>query len=127
MEISGRKTAAAGAVHRENPPLIVAVHGGGYTSEYFDAGEYSLLDRAAAAGVPSIAIDRPGYGASTALPHGDRAVPRNAEVLQSAIAKLWNERDHDAAGIVIVGHSIGSTTSLYLASQPTDWPLLGVA
>lgn len=109
------------------PPLIVAIHGGGLTSAYFDCEGYSLLDRASAAGCPSLAIDRPGYGASTPLPLGERAVPRNAELLQSAIASYWRDRDFDASGVVLVGHSIGSTTSLYMASRDTEWPLLGVA
>jgi len=126
-KITGRKKTAAAAIGRDHPPLIVAIHGGGFTSAYFDCGEYSLLDRASAAGCPSIGIDRPGYGSSTALPEGDRAIPRNAELLQKVIAKIWDERDYDASGIVLVGHSIGSTTSLYISSQATDWPLLGVA
>ena len=45
-----------------NAPLIVAIHGGTYTSAYFDVPGYSLLDRADASGVPIIAPDRPGYG-----------------------------------------------------------------
>ncbi|QRK10119.1 hypothetical protein JQX13_08490 [Archangium violaceum] len=43
-KITGRKKAASRAVDRDRPPpLIVAIHGGGFTSAYFDCGGYSLL------------------------------------------------------------------------------------
>lgn len=125
--VTGRRKLPSSAFEGGQPPLIVAVHGGGFTSAYFDCDGYSLLERAAAAGVPSIAIDRPGYAGSTPLPIGERAVPRNAELLQTIIARIWRERDFDVCGVVLVGHSIGSAISLYIASAATDWPLLGVA
>ncbi|WP_395847691.1 alpha/beta hydrolase [Cystobacter fuscus] len=126
-KITGRKTAASRAVDRDRPPLIIALHGGGFTSAYFDCGGYSLFDRASAAGCPSLGIDRPGYGASSRLPEGDRAVPRNAELLQAVISQAWHKREYDASGVVLIGHSIGSGIALYIASQATDWPLLGVS
>jgi len=127
-KIAGRKKAASRAVDRDHPPpLIVAIHGGGFTSAYFDCSEYSLLDRVSAAGCPSIGIDRPGYGSSSALPEGDRAIPRNAELLQAVISKAWPKREYNCSGVVLIGHSIGSGVALYIASQATDWPLLGVA
>ena len=45
-------------------PLVIALHGGTYTSAYFDVPGYSLLDRASGLGIPVIAVDRPGYGGS---------------------------------------------------------------
>jgi pimeloyl-ACP methyl ester carboxylesterase len=125
--ITGRRRPAAYAVAGRPRPLIVALHGGGFTSGYFDCDGYSLLQRASRAGCPVIGIDRPGYGKSTRLPPGDGAIPRNAELLQAVIARLWDERDVETTGVVLVGHSIGSTISLYLAGQPTGWPLLGVS
>lgn len=126
-KITGRKKAASRAVGRDHPPLLVAIHGGGFTSAYFDCSQYSLLDRASAAGCPSIGIDRPGYGSSSPLPEGDRAIPRNAEVLQAVISQAWRQRESDAGGVVLIGHSIGSAIALYVAGQATDWPLLGVS
>lgn len=108
-------------------PMIVAIHGGGFTSAYFDCDGFSLLARAAAAGCPALGIDRPGYGESPRIPEGDRAIPRNAEILQAAIGQAWRDRDFDAAGIVLVGHSIGSAIALYIAANSPDWPLLGVS
>src|SRR3546814_19707 len=107
--------------------MIVAIHGGGFTSAYFDCDGFSLVSRAAAAGCSVLGIDRPGYGESPRLPEGDRAIPRNANLLQAAIGQVWRERDLDAAGIVLVGHSIGSAVALYIAANTPDWPLLGVS
>src|SRR3546814_15748903 len=92
--------------------MIVAIHGGGFTLAYFDCDGFSLVSRAAAAGCSVLGIDRPGYGESPRLPEGDRAIPRNANLLQAAIGQVWRERDLDAAGIVLVGHSIGSAVAL---------------
>src|SRR3546814_4321539 len=118
-------TGAAGGSERQ--PMIVAIHGGGFTSAYFDCDGFSLVSRAAAAGCSVLGIDRPGYGESPRLPEGDRAIPRNANLLQAAIGQVWRERDLDAAGIVLVGHSIGSAVALYIAANTPDWPLLGVS
>ena len=126
-KIFGRKKSASPSVDLDHPPLIVALHGGGFTSSYFDCGEYSLLDRASAAGCPCIAIDRPGYGLSTRIPEGDRAVPRNAKLLQTVISQIWRQRDFDASGVVLIGHSVGGGIVNYIASEITDWPLIGVA
>jgi hypothetical protein len=40
---------------------VVAIHGGTYTSAYFDLLGRSLLDAAEANSIPIIAIDRSGY------------------------------------------------------------------
>ncbi|WP_331748472.1 alpha/beta hydrolase [Streptomyces chartreusis] len=125
--IAGRKSDPARKPERGATPLIVALHGGGFTSGYFDAGPYSLLDAASAAGCAAVALDRPGYGSSSPLPEGDRAIPRNAEFLRDAVAEIWRQRADDLTGVVLVGHSIGSLTSLHIAADPGDWPLLGVA
>lgn len=126
-KISGRKRVASPSVSLEHRPLIVALHGGGFTSSYFDCGQYSLLDRASAAGCHAIAIDRPGYHDSTPLPLGPKALLRNAEVLQDAIGEVWRSRDVDASGIVLVGHSAGGGIANHLAGLERDWPLLGLA
>src|SRR3546814_19772279 len=51
----------------------------------------------------------------------------SSDLLQAAIGQVWRERDLDAAGIVLVGHSIGSAVALYIAANTPDWPLLGVS
>ena len=61
-------------------PLIIAVHGGTYTSEYFDIPGHSLLDQAAALGIPIVAVDRPGYRGSSPVEQSDSIILKNAEV-----------------------------------------------
>src|ERR1700690_2289096 len=62
MTITGKKILLARPHAAKDVPLIIALPGGTYTSTYFDIPGYSLLDRAAALGIPIIALDRPGYG-----------------------------------------------------------------
>ena len=48
MSITGRRRLLAGPPAAADVPLVIALHGGTYTSTYFDIPGYSLLDRAAA-------------------------------------------------------------------------------
>ena len=123
--VSGRRTAPAET--STGQPLIVAIHGGGSTSGYFDVPGFSLLDRAAASGLCAFALDRPGYGSSTALPADEATILRNAEVLDDAIGGLWAAEHGDAHGIVLVGHSIGGAVAVAIAARQPSWPLLGLA
>ena len=123
LRISGLQRLGTAA---ENAPLIVALHGGTYLSKYFDVPGYSLMERAAAMGIPIIAIDRPGYAESTPLPPDESTILRNAEVLDGVIGQLWQK--HAAGrGIVIVGHSIGGAITVAIAARRPSWPLLGIA
>lgn len=108
-------------------PLVVALHGGTYTSEYFDIAGHSLLDRAAERGVRVVALDRPNYGDSTPLESEDSIIMDNAEVLSRAIGSIWAEQGGDAPGVVLVGHSIGGAIATAIAASQPDWPLLGLA
>jgi pimeloyl-ACP methyl ester carboxylesterase len=108
-------------------PLIVAIHGGGYTSEYFGVKGFSMLDRAAALGMPVVAIDRPGYGKSEVRDEAELSHARTAELLALAIGDLWASRGGTTAGIVLVGHSIGGAITSMIAARRPEWPLLGIA
>jgi pimeloyl-ACP methyl ester carboxylesterase len=71
-------------------PLLVALHGGTYTSAYFGvAGSPagSFLDIAARNGFAVLTVDRPGYGDSTLLPEQENTFARQAEVLDEVIAQ----------------------------------------
>jgi pimeloyl-ACP methyl ester carboxylesterase len=118
--------AAAAPVGRDTP-LVVAIHGGGYHSTYFDLPGYSLLDRAAALDVPVIAVDRPNYGQSGELDVDGSIFDANAQALHDLIGELWQTYGEGSAGIVLIGHSIGAALSLLIASNAPTWPLLGVA
>ena len=106
-------------------PLVVAIHGGTYTSRYFDVAGHSLLDRAAWMGIPAIAIDRYGYGDTPFI--DDMSILGQAAALAPALRDVWERHRGDAVGMVLVGHSIGAAITLGIASDPGDLPLLGVA
>lgn len=108
-------------------PLIIAVHGGTYSSLYFDVPGYSLFSQAVAIGVPMLALDRPGYGESVELAESESTLRGNAAFLSRALRDAWNKYRGSAQGIVLVAHSIGAAISMILAGEKLDWPLLGLA
>lgn len=109
-------------------PLLVALHGGTYTSEYFciaGSSHGSFVDIANRNGFAVLRVDRPGYGASDLLPEDQNTFARQAELLDAAIATMVS--DVDAATSVLVGHSIGGMIALEIAARQPDWGLVGVA
>lgn len=124
--ITGRRRKPQGTT-ASDAPLIVAIPGGTYTSAYFDVPGHSLLDRAAALGIDVLALDRPGYVGSTPFAPPDATISRNAERLDEAIGKIWQEAGSSARGIVLIGHSIGGAITVEIASRRPAWPLLGIA
>ena len=111
----------------EDLPLVVALHGGSYTSAYFDVPGHSLLEAGQTNGFEVIALDRPGYGGSGPLPPGGVTFARNAEVLDAAITKVWETRGGSRPGIVLIAHSIGAAIAIHIAAGRPAWPLLGIA
>lgn len=126
ITLSGRERLAGDGAEK-GAPLIVALHGGTYSSAYFDIEGFSLLDRASRLGFNVIALDRPGYGQSTPLPPGQATILNNAERLDQAIGRIWESRADVAPGIVIIGHSIGGAITTAVAARQPTWPLLGIA
>ena len=108
-------------------PLVIAVHGGGYTSAYFDVPGYSLLDRAAGLRIPIIAVDRPSYGGSSPVRSGESVLLANAAALDHLVAGIWASGGHGAAGVFVIGHSIGAAITMAIAARRPSWPLLGIA
>lgn len=121
--LRGRAERATAGDH----PLVIALHGGTYSSAYFDIAGYSLIARADALGVPILAPDRPGYGDTPALAPEKMTLQGNADVLARAIGEAWVRHRGEAKGVVLIGHSIGGAIAMMVAAQPLDWPLLGLA
>jgi pimeloyl-ACP methyl ester carboxylesterase len=117
----GEVTPAAG------DPVVIALHGGTYSSEYFDIPGHSLLDNATKQGIAVIAIDRPNYLGSSPLTSDDSIIVDNATVLSDAIGSVFSEHGGAAAGVVLVAHSIGGAIATIIAATPQSWPLLGLA
>jgi len=126
MTFAGRRRQAEIA-GTSDVPLVIAVHGGGYTSAYFDVPGHSLLDRAAGLGVPIIAVDRPGYGGSSSVSSDGSVFLANAAALDHLIAELWERYGTGTAGVFLIGHSIGVPISMAIAARKPRWPLLGMA
>lgn len=127
QSFSGRMNKAAKSAPSGQPPLVIAIHGGTYSSVYFDVPGYSLLENADRSGIPVVALDRSSYGQSTALAPNDSTISRNAEVLVQAVGKLWEQRKYSNSGIFLIGHSIGGATVVTMAANKPSWPLLGIA
>lgn len=127
LMLSGRANRMVEAPARPDVPLIVALHGGSYSSEYFDIPAHSLLEQAAALHIPVIALDRPHYGDSSPLDADGSIILANARLLGEVIGELWAEHGAGTSGIVLVGHSIGAAIVTAIAAQPQNWPLLGIA
>jgi pimeloyl-ACP methyl ester carboxylesterase len=115
------------AVAAADVPLVVALHGGTYSSRYFDVEGHSLLALADSLGIPIVAVDRPSYGESTLVEDTDSIILKNAEVLDELIGELWATHGAGTSGVVVVGHSIGGAITTALAARRPSWPLLGIA
>ena len=121
--LSGRLRHSSGT----GAPLVIAIHGGTYTSAYFDLPGRSLLDASEANGIPIIAIDRPGYGTSPMLAPDQMNITGQAAFLTGALSEIWRLYGKDCPGIVLIGHSIGAAIAATIASAPGTLPLLGLA
>lgn len=124
--LSGRVRVASGK-QLTDAPLLIAIHGGTYTSAYFDLPSYSLLARAAALGVPALALDRPGYGESPSLPLGHSSIQDQADALIAALEDAWRQYGATTRGIVLIGHSIGGAIATSIAARSKTLPLIGLA
>ncbi|KAK7427322.1 hypothetical protein QQZ08_006091 [Neonectria magnoliae] len=104
-------------------PLVVGLHGGCYTSQYFDVTpNYTASLTSNALSVPFIAIDRPGYKDSTpvtSIPPGS-SFPEEwgTRLHQSILPALWTEfgLPNACSCIVLHCHSLGANGALVAAS-----------
>jgi pimeloyl-ACP methyl ester carboxylesterase len=109
-------------------PLLVALHGGTYTSAYFEVAGGpigSFLDLADRNGFDVLTIDRPGYGASDLLAEEANTFAAQAALLDATIADCVEH--FGAHAVVLIGHSIGGMIALEIAARRPGWNLLGVS
>ncbi|MDQ2715071.1 MAG: lysophospholipase [Chloroflexota bacterium] len=123
MKLSGRFLPATNGDPRA---LLVAIHGGTYTSKYFDTPSSSLLEFCASSGYSILALDRPGYGAATSVPVDQLSFEGQVPVLQRALEVIWHNYGQQSAGMFLIGHSIGGMISLLLATEKPHERLIGM-
>jgi len=99
--------------------VIVAIHGGGTTSIYFDCPghpESSFLRTAAAYGFTAVALDRPGYGSSAPY-HDEVARPeQRVQLAYAAVDRILGERSR-GAGVFLMGHSGGCELTMRMGTE----------
>ncbi len=110
--------------------VLIAIPGGGLHSGYFDgqcAPEVSFLDLAASLGYSALAVDRPGYGASTGIPDAMTRRQAQADRVWTAVEAVISD-GHAGVPVGILGHSFGSMVGMTMAGRadpPVD--LLGLS
>jgi pimeloyl-ACP methyl ester carboxylesterase len=108
--------------------VIVAIHGGGTTSVYFDCPgqpSLSLLRAGAARGFTVLALDRPGYGSSAPYPEAITRPEQRVQLAYAAVDRILGERPR-GAGLFVMAHSRGCELGLRMATGERDAELLGI-
>lgn len=123
VKLSGRFLAATNS---QPKALLVALHGGTYSSKYFDTAPSWLLDFCASLGYSILALDRPGYGAATSVPPDRLSFNGQVPILRQALAEIWDTYGQQSAGMFLIGHSIGGMIALLLAAEQPHERLLGL-
>ncbi|KAF5856997.1 hypothetical protein ETB97_006424 [Aspergillus alliaceus] len=126
-------------------PLLVCIHGGSYDSEYFDIdSKHSIFELGRSLRIPVVAIDRLGYGGSTAYPdlknedieeRGTTFSNEQGKYLDSTVfPALWKEfgPSSGAASMVVFPHSVGGMVAIIAAAMYANndgmkqYPLTGL-
>lgn len=131
------RSAAFTALEDRHRPLIIAIHGGTYSSSYFDAdAKHSATLCSNSLGIPVVAIDRPLYEGSTSLYplpdgesyHGQLAVWLHRFILPA----LWAEFGKGCSSMLLHCHSLATPGAVIAAGmharqegKPT-YPLAGL-
>lgn len=95
--------------------VIVAIHGGATSSVYFDCPgrpDLSLVRHAAAAGFTAIALDRPGYGASSLYQDIMDAPENRVDLAWGAVDRIAPVGD-----VFLLGHSLGCELALRMTDH----------
>jgi pimeloyl-ACP methyl ester carboxylesterase len=108
--------------------LVLALHGGGMTAEYFHGRAHpdlSLLTLGRRLGFSVLALDRPGYGRSRpALPDGQSLHGQTATVFDAL--DTFASAHATGEGVFVVAHSYGLKLALHLAAHARGAALLGL-
>ncbi|WP_046315792.1 alpha/beta hydrolase [Mycobacterium sp. UM_Kg1] len=108
--------------------VVIALHGGGTTSIYFDCPgqpNLSLLRAGAALGYTVIALDRPGYGSSALYPDETATPEQRVRLAYLAVDRILGDRAR-GAGLFLLGHSNGCELAVRMAADERGAELLGM-
>ncbi|MFC8097769.1 alpha/beta hydrolase [Streptomyces sp. NPDC057363] len=108
--------------------VLLALHGGGTSSTYFDCPgrpRLSLLRTAAHLGFTALALDRPGYGVSAE--HADRFTDpeHHVDLAFAALESLLADRPR-GAGVFVLAHSAGCGLALRMAADKRGHDFVGL-
>ena len=117
-------------------PLIIALHGGGYNSDYFHAeANHTAAIPSRAYGIPFVAVDRPFYGGSTF----DGPMPKATDYPKETgvwmhhhvFPALWAKFGAGCSGVVLLCHSLGCQQGIVAAAMHAQesspaYPLSGL-
>ncbi|MFF1697646.1 alpha/beta hydrolase [Streptomyces sp. NPDC058257] len=108
--------------------VLLALHGGGTTSTYFDCPgrpRLSLLRTAASLGFTAIALDRPGYGISEKHAEKITDTGHQVDLAFAALDTLLMDRPH-GAGVFLLAHSAGCELALRMAATERGRDMIGL-
>jgi pimeloyl-ACP methyl ester carboxylesterase len=102
------------------PPraTVVALHGAGLSAGYFDGQadpSVSLMTLGASLGYAVLALDRPGYGRSSAVLPDGQTLAEQSVTLHAALCD-YASRFLVGAGLFLLGHSFGGKLALAAAA-----------
>lgn len=107
-------------------PLLVCLHGGTYSSSYFNVQGHSVRDMSDALGVPVAAIDRAGYGGSSDFNDGG-VVPDHTSYQEEegkwlhrqVLPALWESyaKPHQLSCLVLLSHSIATPPTIVAIAE----------
>lgn len=108
------------AIEDSRRPLLIALHGGTYSSSYFDADEKHTASLCSnGLGVPVVAIDRPLYQGTTSfypIPEGKTYHEELADWLHKYIfPAVWKEFGGACSSIVLHAHSLAVPSAVIAA------------
>lgn len=113
------------AVADRNRPLLIAIHGGSYSSAYFDADpRHSASLCSNGLGVPVVSIDRPLYQGSSSFYPSEKGKTYH-EALASWLHRhilptLWKEFGKGCGSMALHCHSLATPSAVILAGWVAD-------
>ena len=127
LDVVGHRMSALVAAPEEPRAVVLALHGGSSSKEYFDTAAdpaFSLLRLGPALGFTVIAPDRPGYGPDGFL-QDTMAAEDRTDLLYATIESALGGRPA-GAGTFLVCHSMGCISGVRMAADPRGQDLLGI-